>query len=355
MPTAKRPSKPSAWNAHLAAFRASHPRLTMKECMQQASKSYRCSAGAGAVSQDVQIKAAAPSKTNSSKKASVNPWIAHVQAYKAKYGCSYTDALKGAANTYKSSSQKINVIANKCPVRTYYDLKNDPSCDREKHYNVEFIVTPPILPDVHLFETITPPKDWTIEWKRKHRWYRQDTPLRKVKVSYNDICKPKVTETGVFYTVKDVDDKLRLKHLWVDRRFDIENHVRNVDQWFANQRENQIIKQVLITLEGKTLEGKDDLILKVKGYVAADPAKWVDRKVKFNLWSFLKDVYEDKVKPSNLSTAFSFTAPGKPAVVFTINGEFFQYDLDGEFTTLTRENLEYIAKKISVGVIGVMG
>lgn len=31
----------SAWNAHLAKFRATHPKLTLKECMQQASKTYR--------------------------------------------------------------------------------------------------------------------------------------------------------------------------------------------------------------------------------------------------------------------------------------------------------------------------
>lgn len=31
----------SAWTVHLTAYRASHPHLSMKECMQQASKTYR--------------------------------------------------------------------------------------------------------------------------------------------------------------------------------------------------------------------------------------------------------------------------------------------------------------------------
>lgn len=34
---------PSAWQTHLAAYRASHPRLNLKTCMQEASKTYRSS------------------------------------------------------------------------------------------------------------------------------------------------------------------------------------------------------------------------------------------------------------------------------------------------------------------------
>ena len=34
----------SAWQTHLTKFRASHPKLSMKECMQQASKSYHSKA-----------------------------------------------------------------------------------------------------------------------------------------------------------------------------------------------------------------------------------------------------------------------------------------------------------------------
>ena len=87
----------SAWQAHLTKFRASHPKLSMKECMQQASKSYTpsCAAYRGAAAKK---KKAAPKK---GAKRPMTAWMKHVMAHKAKHGGSLGDAMKAAKATYK--------------------------------------------------------------------------------------------------------------------------------------------------------------------------------------------------------------------------------------------------------------
>ena len=136
MPTAKRPSKPSAWNAHLAAFRASHPRLTMKECMQQASKSYRCSAGAASArtvaSSSKKTYRAAAAKTS-------NSWIAHVQAYRASHpGVSYTEALQQAASSYQDAVYRDSKLVIK-------NRKNIKTASMNKHGLIKATEAPAIL------------------------------------------------------------------------------------------------------------------------------------------------------------------------------------------------------------------
>ena len=100
------PPMPSAWTQHLSAYRASHPSKSMKECMIEASACYR----KGSPSAD--SKAVKRTKTASKKAtyrgaalSSSNPWIAHVQAYRASHGCSYTEAMQGAKKTYRSAQQ----------------------------------------------------------------------------------------------------------------------------------------------------------------------------------------------------------------------------------------------------------
>ena len=44
--------------------------------------------------------AALPSSSSSS-----NPWISHVQAYRASHGCSYAEAMQGAKNTYRAHAK----------------------------------------------------------------------------------------------------------------------------------------------------------------------------------------------------------------------------------------------------------
>lgn len=98
------PSQLSAWNAHLASFRSSHPTLTLKQCMKGASKTYQ-----GATTTTTKTRKtcrSSPGKAerggSSSWAASNNPWIAHVQAYRSSHsGMSYSDALKHASRTYR--------------------------------------------------------------------------------------------------------------------------------------------------------------------------------------------------------------------------------------------------------------
>lgn len=88
----------SAWQAHLTKFRASHPKLSMKECMQQASQTYKspsCAAYRGAAA-----KKAAPKKKTGAKRP-MTAWMKHVMAHKAKHGGSLGDAMKAAKATYK--------------------------------------------------------------------------------------------------------------------------------------------------------------------------------------------------------------------------------------------------------------
>ena len=119
---------PSAGNAHLADFRASHPnpRLTMKELkefLQQASKSYR----SGAVSQDLDL-------------------------------------------------EPVHFTADKCPVGVYKDTSKPPSCWLIRR-NVKFTVTPPSLPRVPTFfeeEHKIEERYWKIEWASKTKSRRTE-------------------------------------------------------------------------------------------------------------------------------------------------------------------------------------
>lgn len=88
----------SAWQAHLTAFRGSHPSLSMKECMQQASKTY--SASATSFRGGAKKNKVAKKKPVGGSCGGGNSWMQHVAAYRAKHGCSYGEALKGASNTY---------------------------------------------------------------------------------------------------------------------------------------------------------------------------------------------------------------------------------------------------------------
>lgn len=112
----------SAWNEFLARYRALHPQKTMKECMVEASASYRKS---GTASSNAKARSA-PAKKRSAKTAayrgatrpssssfSSNPWIAHVQAYRASQGCSYAEAMQGARKTYRSAALQA-VVAEHC-------------------------------------------------------------------------------------------------------------------------------------------------------------------------------------------------------------------------------------------------
>ena len=86
---------PSAWTQHLARYRASHPNMSMKQCMVEASATYRQSAMLS------KKKRAAKAEAASSSRPSANPWIAHVQAYRASHACSYAEALQRAKATYR--------------------------------------------------------------------------------------------------------------------------------------------------------------------------------------------------------------------------------------------------------------
>jgi hypothetical protein len=84
----------SAWQAHLTKFRASHPKLSMKECMQQASQTYKSPCAA--------YRGAAPKKKKAGAKRPMTAWMKHVMAHKAKHGGSLGDAMKAAKATYKT-------------------------------------------------------------------------------------------------------------------------------------------------------------------------------------------------------------------------------------------------------------
>ena len=86
----------SAWQAHLTKFRASHPKLSMKECMQQASQTYKSPCTASSY----RGKKAAPKKKTGAKRP-MTAWMKHVMAHKAKHGGSLGDAMKAAKATYK--------------------------------------------------------------------------------------------------------------------------------------------------------------------------------------------------------------------------------------------------------------
>ena len=92
---------PSAWQSHLTAYRAAHPRLSLKACMQEASKTYRSSHS---------VASAAPRRPPAKGvKAASNPWLAHVQAYRnAHPEVSYSDALRHASCSYRG---KMNLKA----------------------------------------------------------------------------------------------------------------------------------------------------------------------------------------------------------------------------------------------------
>ena len=51
--------------------------------------------------------------SNRSSSFSSNPWIAHVQAYRASQGCSYAEAMQGARKTYRSAALQA-VVAKHC-------------------------------------------------------------------------------------------------------------------------------------------------------------------------------------------------------------------------------------------------
>ena len=62
------------------------------------------------------VKRATKKSASSAKKAtyrgsnpssSSNPWIAHVQAYRASHECSYAEAMQGAKKTYRSLQELI--------------------------------------------------------------------------------------------------------------------------------------------------------------------------------------------------------------------------------------------------------
>ena len=93
----------SAWTQHLAAYRASHPSKTMKECMIEASACYRkLGSTSGSTSAKKTSEKRATSKASTTYAApSSNPWIAHVEAYRASHGCSYGEAMQGAKKTYR--------------------------------------------------------------------------------------------------------------------------------------------------------------------------------------------------------------------------------------------------------------
>ncbi len=114
---------PSAWTEHLSSFRASHPSKTMKECMIEASACYRkpssasSSKAAKKSAPKVPPKAAPKTVPKAAPSSSSNPWIAHVQAYRATHACSYAEAMQGAKKTYRA------LTSNACPSKRSTSLR----------------------------------------------------------------------------------------------------------------------------------------------------------------------------------------------------------------------------------------
>ena len=125
-PPKKREKMPSAWTEHLSSFRASHPSKTMKECMIEASACYRkpSSASPSKAAKKSAPKAppkaapkTAPKTAPKAAPSSSNPWIAHVQAYRATHACSYAEAMQGAKKTYRA------LTLNACPSKRSTSLR----------------------------------------------------------------------------------------------------------------------------------------------------------------------------------------------------------------------------------------
>ena len=113
MPYRVKRTMPSAWQIHLTKFRSAHPNLSLKEAMQGASKSYRGAAKTAPAPKKATAKATAKAtKATKITKATTyrsaqngNPWLAHVQAYRASHpGITYSEALKAASKTYTANS-----------------------------------------------------------------------------------------------------------------------------------------------------------------------------------------------------------------------------------------------------------
>jgi hypothetical protein len=77
----------------------------MKECMIEASACYRNAGDSKATTAKAMKKATSKASTKATYRgapsSSSNPWIAHVQAYRASHGCSYAEAMQGAKKTYR--------------------------------------------------------------------------------------------------------------------------------------------------------------------------------------------------------------------------------------------------------------
>ena len=108
---------PSAWTEHLSSFRASHPSKTMKECMIEASACYRKPSSAAPSKAAKKSAPKAAPKTVPKAASSSNPWIAHVQAYRATHACSYAEAMQGAKKTYRAPT------SNACPSKRSTSLR----------------------------------------------------------------------------------------------------------------------------------------------------------------------------------------------------------------------------------------
>ena len=85
----------------------------MKECMVEASVSYRAS---GHARRPTPKSLSAKKTTHCGSAAlppsssSPNPWISHVQAYRASHGCSYAEAMQGAKKTYRALDNKESPV-----------------------------------------------------------------------------------------------------------------------------------------------------------------------------------------------------------------------------------------------------